>query len=405
MKKVIHFSKLYVPCVIFSILVIVAGLVVVGIKGINYGIDFKPGLVQEVRIVPPAIDVTYSGNASVSLSTSTSGVTAVISDAGADNATVNFYYGQYPTVADMVAGLNTLDGVSATALVSGSTPSDGMFTNSEVSAVLSKTPYSLYRSSEEFVEVEAVRSVLSSIDGIDVKGTGEGSEIAYQIRISAENDDSAAREAKKAEIISALGKTFGEKKIAVIKTDFVGANFSKSLTSSSVILVLATLALIWLYAMIRFKWDFAFGAVIAIIHDALIMVAFVAFVQMEFTTTTIAAILTIVGYSINDTVVILDRIRENIRLERFKNFKELLDNTLTETLSRTIITTVTTLLAVLSLYFFTTGTIKDFALALFVGMISGVYSTIFISSSFIAVCRKNWKPSDEIKQPTTLSSM
>ena len=158
------------------------------------------------------------------------------------------------------------------------------------------------------------------------------------------------------------------------------------------------MALICVYATIRFKWDLALAAVLAIIHDALIMVAFVTFTQMEFSSITVAAILTIIGYSINDTVVVLDRIRENIKICNLKSFKDIWDLSQSEMISRTIITTVTTLLAVLSLYIFTTGSMKDFALVLAVGMISGVYSTIYIAGSFACLCRRNWKPSDEVKQ-------
>ena len=113
--------------------------------------------------------------------------------------------------------------------------------------------------------------------------------------------------------------------------------------------------------------------------------------------TTMAAILTIVGYSINDTVVILDRVRSNMRTLNVSHFTDILNVSLSETLSRTIYTTLTTLVAVLSLYIFTTGSMKDFALALIVGMISGAYSSIYISSAIIALIRRNWKPSDEVK--------
>jgi preprotein translocase subunit SecF len=104
---------------------------------------------------------------------------------------------------------------------------------------------------------------------------------------------------------------------------------------------------------------------------------------MEFNTTTIAAILTILGYSINDTIVIFDRIRENQRIYPDEKLVDTMDRSLTETLSRTIITTMTTMLAVLSLYIFTTGSMKEFALCLLMGMVSGVYSTIFIASGFV----------------------
>ena len=118
------------------------------------------------------------------------------------------------------------------------------------------------------------------------------------------------------------------------------------------------------------------------------MTGFIVWTGMEFSSTTIAAYLTILGYSINDTIVIYDRIRENTRILPSISFKERLDISLSETLSRTILTTLTTLLAVVSLYVFTTGSMKDFALALIVGMLSGTYSTVFIASAFISFTSK-----------------
>ena len=148
----------------------------------------------------------------------------------------------------------------------------------------------------------------------------------------------------------------------------------------------------------------AVGAILAIVHDALIMIAFITWTQMEFTSIILAAILTIIGYSINDTVVVLDRVRENIKTIKVKKFKDLLDISQTELLSRTLITTGTTLLAVISLFIFTTGSMRDFALALMVGMVSGVYSTIFIAGGFIAVVRRNWKASDEEKKSQVINA-
>jgi len=183
-------------------------------------------------------------------------------------------------------------------------------------------------------------------------------------------------------IIAALETNFGAGGVAVTRSDYVGSRFSKQLTDQVGVLMALTLLLILIYASIRFKPQFAVGAVLAIAHDALIMVAFITWTRMEFNTTTIAAILTILGYSINDTIVIFDRIRETRRIYPDDKFVAILDRSLTETLSRTLITTITTMLAVLSLYIFTTGSMKDFALALLVGMVSGVYSTIFIAVGF-----------------------
>ena len=137
------------------------------------------------------------------------------------------------------------------------------------------------------------------------------------------------------------------------------------------------------YATFRFKFQYAVGAILAILHDAVIMVGFIVWTGMEFNTSSIAAILTILGYSINDTIVIFDRIREDKRLAPTDKYTTILDRSITETLGRTVITSVTTLLAVFALYIFTSGSIKDFALALIVGIIAGTYSTIFVATSFV----------------------
>ena len=239
-----------------------------------------------------------------------------------------------------------------------------------------------------------MREIFSVIPDSQVKKIGKDFEDNFQIRVGDDGSDPAISEKIQNQISELLAENFGANNYVVVKTDFIAAQFSSSLVSSSAILVLLTLALIWVYATIRFKWDFALGAVLAIIHDALIMVTFIAWTQMEFDSLTVAAILTIIGYSINDTVVVLDRVRENLKLLKVKSMKELLDISQTEMIRRTIITTVTTLLAAVSLFIFTTGSMKNFALALIVGMISGVYSTIYIAGAFIATVRKNWKPSD-----------
>jgi preprotein translocase subunit SecF len=141
-----------------------------------------------------------------------------------------------------------------------------------------------------------------------------------------------------------------------------------------------TLLLMLIYSTIRFKFHYAVGLVIGIMYDALVVIGFVAWTRMEFTTSTIAAILTIIGYSTNNTIVVFDRIRETKRIYPDDSFVDVLNRSLSETLNRTIITTVSTLIAVLSLFIFTVGSMKDFALALIIGMLSGVFTTMFIAS-------------------------
>jgi len=195
--------------------------------------------------------------------------------------------------------------------------------------------------------------------------------------------ETTSTEAPGERITRILENYFGTGEVVVLRSDFVGSRFSKNLTDQAGILLGFTLLLILIYASIRFKPQYAIGAVLGIMHDCLVIISFVVWTRMEFNTTTIAAILTILGYSINNTIVIFDRMRENRRLYPDEVFVTVLNRSLTETLSRTIITTLTTMLAVLSLFIFTTGSMKDFALALLVGLVSGVYTTTFIATGFV----------------------
>lgn len=406
MKKVIRFSNFFIPAVIISSAIIIAGLAMLFTKGINFGIDFKPGLVQEVRVSSAAFEVSYRGASSITIETSAQGIDLVVTGLGSEKTTHSFGYIDYKTVGELVKAMNTVEDVTSVLLASSDTPASELFTSSAFSNVLSSVPMKVFYSDPSFTaKIEDVRSALQSISDSSVKAVGNPSENTFQIRVGDDGTDTEMSKKIQSQVYELLSQKFGKERIAVVKTDYVASQFSKSLVSQSIILVLATLLLIWVYATIRFKWDFALGAVLAIVHDALIMVAVITFMQMEFNSITIAAILTIIGYSINDTIVVLDRVRENIKLVKVEKFSDILDLSQTEILSRTIITTVTTLLAVISLFIFTSGSMKDFALALIIGMISGIYSTIFITGFFVALVRKNWKPSDEEKktQVTTFS--
>lgn len=287
MKKLIHFSKFFPAAVVLSTVLILSGIVSLCVRGMNWGLEFKPG--QNIQV---------SVNAQ--------------------------------TDADEISGLLSEKKVNA--------------------------------------------SVKSA-----------GGENSYQIRTeSGESVENAVK--------AALSEKYGSENVVVEQSQSISAQFSKSLIRDSIVLVLATLVLIFAYTLFRFKWDAALGSVIAVIHDALIMISFFSWSQLEFTTTSIAAILTIIGYSINATVVILDRVRSDMKIVEAKSFKDILNSSLTSTLSRSVITTVTTLFAVLSLVVFTTGDIKNFAIALVVGLISGCYSSLFIAGAFISLVRKNWKP-------------
>lgn len=257
------------------------------------------------------------------------------------------------------------------------------------------------------INTDEVRHALSSIPSVSVQQLGTPEDRYFQIRLADDGKYEDANKELRSIINTALNAAYGIENIAVISTDFVGSRFSSSLAQQAILLVGGALVLIFIYAMFRFQWNFSLAAIIALLHDTLIMIMFISWTQMEFNSTTIAAILTIIGYSINDTIVIFDRIREKIHLEPKLECKEILDKALTEVFTRTIITTLTTMVAVVALYLFTTDSMKDFALALIVGLISGTYSSIYVASYFIALTSKGKKAGEMItrgkKAPGELS--
>ncbi|MBQ5471332.1 MAG: protein translocase subunit SecF [Treponema sp.] len=390
-KKLISFSKCFVPAAIFSTVIIIFGIVGICVKGINFGIDFKPGLIEEIKIAPASVSLKYTGNSKVSVDISSTAVDFVVTGSNAEKQTKSYMFANYPTVKDFAVAVD-VPGVKVELLTDGSESSYNLYVNSAESTILDSDNFYLYAQNSEF-NVSDVRSVLegAGISGVSVKPLGTDENRSFQIRVPV-GEDADSSQVIQEKLSNSLKEAFGAEKVVVIKTDFIGSSLSKSLALRSITFMLLTFALIWLYAAIRFHWDFALGAIVALIHDTLIMFTFISWTQMEFTTTVLAAVLTIVGYSINDTVVILDRVRSNLKTQKVNKFSELINKSLSETLSRSIITTVTTLFAVISLYIFTSGTIKDFALALIVGLLAGCYSSLFIAGGFITLCRKNWKP-------------
>ena len=387
--KVKNFNKGFIPCPIISLVIIVFGIVGFFTKGINLGLDFKPGLIEEIRVAPPVATLSYEGPAKITVDLSDGQMDLVISGLGATNETRAYNFNQYATVQALADEVNKSGDVKMT-VKNGSFDTTKLFLDSAVSNMLSANDLYIYPAGTSDITTDDVRAALAGVAGVDVKQLGSGADASYQIRMGATKESS--QEELQSAVNQKLYSKFGKEQVAIIKTDFIGAGMSSSIASKSVLMFVCVIVLIWAYAAIRFHWDFALGSVVALIHDVLIMFTFIVWTQMEFTTTVLAAVLTIVGYSINATVVILDRIRYNLRMmPNVKSFNEILNQSLTDTLTRSILTTVTTLFAVVSMFVFTTGSIKDFSLALIVGLISGMYSSIFISSAFISFSRRNWK--------------
>ena len=175
------------------------------------------------------------------------------------------------------------------------------------------------------------------------------------------------------------------------RVESVGPKVSSELLRSGIIAIALSLAAMLFYIWIRFEWQFSLGAILALFHDVIITLGFFSFFNLEINLSIVAAVLTIVGYSMNDTVVIFDRVREN--LKKFSDIKifDLTNISINETLSRTIITSITTLLALLSIYFFGGQILKGFSLAMILGVVFGTYSSIYIANPVLVYLRVSQK--------------
>ena len=227
--------------------------------------------------------------------------------------------------------------------------------------------------------IAEIRGQLSGLNIGDIQIQTFGSDNIILIRIENSSNLVANADMNTIELIrSNLGDD-----ITIQRTEIVGPKVSSELIQKGVIAIVIAVFLMLFYIWIRFEWQFSIGAVTALIHDVIITMGIFSLLQIEFNLSIIAALLTIIGYSMNDTVVVYDRIRENLRKYKQMNIYELINQSLNETMSRTLLTSVTTLLALFSLYFLGGEVLRGFTLAMIIGVFIGTYSSIFIASQMI----------------------
>ena len=227
--------------------------------------------------------------------------------------------------------------------------------------------------------ISSIRSQLSDLGLGDIQIQTFGSADVVLIRIENSSDLISNADMNSINII----KTNLGSKIEIQRTEIVGPKVSSELVEKGLIAIIAAVILMLFYIWVRFEWQFSIGAVIALIHDIIITIGIFSFFQIEFNLSIIAALLTIIGYSMNDTVVVYDRIRENLRKYKSLEIYQLINQSLNETMSRTVLTSFTTLLALFSLYFLGGEVLKGFTLAMIIGVFIGTYSSIFIASQII----------------------
>ena len=234
------------------------------------------------------------------------------------------------------------------------------------------------RSTDPKINVTTLRDKFSQMNLGDISVKKFGNNTDYLIKF--ENKDNKKNVIEEIQIN--LDKSFGNK-FNFRRVENVGPKVSAELLKSGVIAISLSLAIMLFYIWIRFEWQFSLGAILALFHDVIVTLGVFSLFSLEINLSIIAAILTIVGYSMNDTVVIFDRVRENLRKYSDIKIFELTNISINETLSRTIITSVTTLLALLAIYLFGGEILKGFSLAMILGVLFGTYSSIYIANTVL----------------------
>jgi len=196
---------------------------------------------------------------------------------------------------------------------------------------------------------------------------------------------------KQTETVQIIKESLNDQSVEYRRTEFVGPKVGSELVNAGIIAVIFSLIGILIYIWIRFQWNFALGAIIALIHDVVLTLGFFSVLQLEFNLATVAAVLTIAGYSINDTVVIYDRVRDSMRKYKQITFDEVINISLNSTLSRTLMTSLSTLLALIALLTFGGIVISSFIIALIWGVLIGTYSSIYVASPILTYLKKDNK--------------
>ena len=229
----------------------------------------------------------------------------------------------------------------------------------------------------QIADVEKIRTTIAGMGLTDVQVQNFGTASDIMIRLPAQKGVSTAQQSEK--VLTALKAQ--DSSVILKKAEFVGPSVGEELAADGLKALGMVVVGIMIYLAFRFEWKYAVAGIIANLHDIVIILGFFAFFQWEFSLAVLAAVLAVLGYSVNESVVIFDRIRENFRRHRKMDIVQIVDNAITSTISRTIITHASTLVMVLSMLFFGGPTLFYFALALTIGILFGIYSSVFVAAA------------------------
>ena len=339
---------------------IVNALVLIGVMwkpGLNYGVDFAGGTELQVHFNKPV----EAGQ-----------VRDLVAQQGFGEPTVQEYGNksdnQFLVRVERIALLTPEKADGIKAAVAQAVP--GMQTFRFDPEVGDKLDFTFDKPIDESALRSAVEKAGAAVKEVRPLLSREGQKAEYTVITQGTGD----------KIGAALREKYGQDQVEVVRTDYVGPQVGKQLRVDGILAVLYAMGMILVYVGFRFDFRFSPGVIIALIHDAIITLGFFLVSRHEFNLTSVTVILTVVGYSVNDTIVVYDRIRENAKKHKGKPLRDLINLSINEMLGRTILTSGATALSLLGLLVYGVGTIWDFAAAMLVGIISGTYSTWYIAS-------------------------
>jgi preprotein translocase subunit SecF len=246
--------------------------------------------------------------------------------------------------------------------------------------------------SKKPVDVASLRSGLDreGLHGAEIQGFGTPNEFVVRARVAKPGTDANDTQATADAVQGALTSVLGAGNFTIVRTEAVGPKVGGELRQKAFLAIFLSFFAVLAYLAYRFEWRFGLAAVIATLHDIVATVAFIGLMRLEVSLTVVAAVLSMVGYSLNDTIIIFDRVRENLRKHKKESFEQILNRSINETLPRSVLTHGTTLSSLLALAIFGGEVIRPFALVMFFGVFTGTFSSIYIASPVLMAIEKRW---------------
>lgn len=386
MRATIEFTRYRLPMLILSLAVIAAGLAMtIQRGGFNLSVDLAGGLSQQIQIARPALVLELQEGTELEVAVQqTAGRIVLRATEVLGQTTLRF--ADHPSLEAMADAIAEVPGVAAATALEPALASADLLAESP--QIRDGRLVLHVGAAGEPLSIDAVRAALDPLDKVSIRTIGARSEQQFVIRVEVASDDDTEMRTAQRQVRTLLADEFGDDSLIVRSTDFVGRRFSQILSRQAVWLIVVALLLIMVYVGFRFRPEYSVAALVAVAHDVLVLIGVLGTFRIEVSTATIAALLTIVGYSLNDTIVIFDRVRENVSLMRDADLRRVIDTSITQSLSRTLITSLTTLLAVVAIYVFAAGPIRTFALAVIIGVIVGTYSSMYIASPIVLLLQR-----------------